>query len=112
MNGKEYLEAIEESQRKFHKAAAPLFKKLCESYDTDREVKLESERPKYEINKIKSTIDDLVPVMEKVTGTPCGDAIVNMVIYQGRPIISTESSVYLMGEDNVMRLIKFESDES
>ena len=40
MEGKEYLEAMKEGQRKFNEAAAPLVEKLCESYDTERKVKL------------------------------------------------------------------------
>lgn len=43
MNSKEYLEAIKEGQRKFNEAAAPLVKKLCESYDTERVITLEGE---------------------------------------------------------------------
>jgi hypothetical protein len=40
MEGKEYLEAIKEGQRRFNEAATPLVKELCEHYDTERKVKL------------------------------------------------------------------------
>ncbi len=36
---KEYLEKVKERRRRFDEAAAPLCEKLCESYDTKREVK-------------------------------------------------------------------------
>ena len=40
---KTYLDGMKESQRKLHKAIEPLAKKLCESYDTDREVRLDTD---------------------------------------------------------------------
>ena len=40
---KTYLDDMKESQRKLHKAMEPLAKKLCESYDTDREARLDTD---------------------------------------------------------------------
>lgn len=40
MMASEYLSAMSKGQEKFYKALSPLIKELCESYDIDREIKI------------------------------------------------------------------------
>jgi hypothetical protein len=49
--------------------------------------------------------------MKKVSGVPDGELVVSMVIHHGRVLVATNKHVYVQGDDFVMRLVVFETEE-
>jgi len=47
--------------------------------------------------------------MKLLASVPDGEIIVSMVEHKGQVIVATDKHVYLMGEDKVMRRVKFEA---
>ena len=48
------------------------------------------------------------PGTELFSSVPVGEVVVSMIEFEGKVMVATSQHVYIMGDDKVMRPIKFE----